>query len=214
MYDRIPRVFKSLPLLVAGGVFVFYLLAGFFALPAILKWQIEKQVPAQLGHGMTVGALRFNPLSLALEADDVLLSDAAGAPLLGFRHLRIDLEWRGLIDRAWSFSLLSVEGLALDLARDPGGRYNFAGLIDRLRDADSEPDPALPRLQIKRLRLAQARLSYSDALLTEPVVAWLEPLDIEVADLSTLAGRTARYQMSARSTVKYKNLKKTCSKCL
>ena len=71
-------------------LFALYLIFGFFALPAIVKWQIEKQVPEKLGHPISVGEVRCNPLLLTFEVGDLVLSNTEGSPILSFKRLQID----------------------------------------------------------------------------------------------------------------------------
>ena len=69
MPDRMRRVLLSKPVCATVLLFALYLIFGFFALPAIVKWQIEKQVPEKLGHPISVGEVRCNPLLLTFEGN-------------------------------------------------------------------------------------------------------------------------------------------------
>ena len=52
-----------------------------------------------LGPQLEVAAIRFDPPSFELEADNLALHNAGGQRMLGFRQLQLDFEWRGLLDR-------------------------------------------------------------------------------------------------------------------
>ncbi len=179
-----------------------YLLGGFFALPAIVKWQVEKQVHAQLGHSISVGDMRFNPLLLRFEVDDLAFADPDGQPLLGFKRLLVDFELRSLIDRAWTFSEARLEAPVLHFALDKDGRHNFAPLLERLPESEpDQEDAGLPRFIVQRLAVTDGRLDFSDQLLEEPLVTHIEPLSLEIDNLSSLPEQAASYRLSARTAV-------------
>jgi hypothetical protein len=58
--------------------FVLYLLAGFFLVPAILKWQMQKQLPAVTKRQAAVREIRFNPLTLSLTVRGLALTEPDG----------------------------------------------------------------------------------------------------------------------------------------
>ncbi len=200
MLNRLRSLFFRKPLIIGVALCALYVLGGFFALPAIVKWQVEKQVPAQLGHAISVGAVRFNPLSFRFEVDDLALSDPAGQPLLGFKRLLIDFELRSIIDRAWTFAEVRLEAPVVHFALDKDGRNNFASLLERLPKSEPDQDDAgLPRFIVRRVALSDGRLDFSDQLLDEPLVARIEPLLVDIDDLSSLPEHAASYRLSART---------------
>jgi uncharacterized protein involved in outer membrane biogenesis len=197
---RLRRIIFSTPVLAGAGLFALYLLLGFFALPPILKWQIEKQVPQQLGHRISVKEVRFNPLALRLEVGDLALSDPEGRPMLGLKRLLADFDLRSLFDRAWTFANLTLEAPVLRFDLDKDGRHNFTALLARLRSKEPGKEAVtLPRLIVMRAALTDGHIEFSDRLLAEPLVVRIEPLHIGIDDLSTLPAQTARYRISART---------------
>ncbi|WP_300317147.1 DUF748 domain-containing protein [Accumulibacter sp.] len=200
MPNRLRAFLASKLLIFAVALVALYLLGGFLALPAIVKWQVEKQVPAQLGHPISVGAVRFNPLLFRFEVDDLTLSDPQGEPMFGFRHLLVDFELRSVVDRAWTFAEARVEAPVLHLRLDKGGRHNFAALLERLPESDpKQEDAALPRFIVSRISLSDARIDYSDESLEEALVTHIEPLQFEVDGLSSLPEQAASFRLSTRT---------------
>ena len=105
MLNRLRWILTRPPVIGGVAAVLLYLALGFLALPALLQWQLPKQVATRLDHHLQIGALRFDPLNFRLEADDVALSDAGGSLLIGLRQLQIDFELRSLVDRAWTSGL-------------------------------------------------------------------------------------------------------------
>ena len=200
MKNRLRNILFSTPVLTAMSLFVLYLVCGFLALPAIVRWQIEQQAPEMLGHHISIGALRFNPLSFRLDADDLVLADGAGSQMLSVKRLLVDFKLGSLVDRAWTITQTTVEEPTLYVSIDKNGHHNFTALLDRLRELKSgkNEDPLLP-IVIQRFALADGRVEFADRRLDEPLVARIETLRLEVDNLSTLPARTAQYRLSART---------------
>ena len=200
MSNRLRKFLLGVPFLTAVGLLALYLIFGFLALPAIVKWQIEKQVPEKLGHPISLGEVRFNPLVFKFEVGDLVLSDAEGRPMLGFKRLLVDFELRSVIDRAWTFAQATLEAPVLRVELNQDGRHNFTSMLERLRASEPEKEAgAIPRFIVQRVVLSDGRIEYSDRVLDEPLIARIEPLRIVIDDFSTLPERQARYQLSAQT---------------
>ncbi|MCB1932739.1 MAG: DUF748 domain-containing protein [Candidatus Accumulibacter sp.] len=200
MLNTLRTILVRKPVIIGVVLCALYLLGGFFALPALVKWQVEKQVPEQLGHMIKVGDVRFNPLLFRFEVDDLALADPAGQPLLAFKRLLVDFELRSVIDRAWTFAEARLEAPVVHFALDRDGRHNFAALLERLPASEpDQKDEGLPRFIVQRVALTGGRLDFSDRLHDEPLVARIEPLVVEVDNLSSLPEQAASYRLSARS---------------
>ncbi len=201
MPQRLRQILFSVPVITAVSLLALYVAGGFLALPAIVKWQLEKQVPERLGQRISVGAVHFNPLALRLDVDDLALSGPEGQPLLAFKRLQADFELRSAIDRAWVFASATLDAPVVHIELTGDGRNNFSALLERLV-ATGEPaseSGGLPRLVVNRVALTDARVDFSDRRLAPPLVARVEPLQLEIDDLSTLPASAARYRLSART---------------
>lgn len=196
MRKKLQRVAFSVPVVAVASLFTLYLLAGFFAIPALVKWQAEKQAAEILGHKLNVTEVRFNPLTFRFEAGEVALAGPAGGPLLGFKRLLIEFEPRGVFSRTWTFAQVTLEAPVVHLDIAKGGTHNFTAILDLLRD-DHAGTP--PRFLVNRLELKDGRIEYSDRLLAEPVVARIETLLLEVDNLSNLPEQATGYRLSART---------------
>ena len=65
-------------LAIIAGLLLLYTLAGFLLLPRIARNQAIAYVEHDLHRQLAIGALSFNPFSLALEIRDLALTEADG----------------------------------------------------------------------------------------------------------------------------------------
>lgn len=197
MPKRLRAILVSVPFITLAVLFVLYTAFGFLAVPALLKWQIEKQVPEQLGQRVSVGEVRFNPFLLRLDAGDLAVSDSKGNALFGFKHLRVNFLLASVIERAWTFGELALDAPLVHFERDKDGRHNFATMLERL--GGGEPGGAMPRVVIRRLVLREGRVEFLDRLLEAPLVTRVAPMLIEIENFSTLPEASAPYRFTART---------------
>lgn len=197
---RLRSLFSRRWLKFAIGALCFYLVAGFMLLPAVLKWQLEKQVTERFGHRLTIDQIRFNPLSFRVEVRGLALSAPDGSPMLAFDGLAADFELRSVTDRAWTFAEASLRGPRLSFALGDGERHNFSALLEQFAtETPPEPRSAPPRLVVRRISLDDGEIDFSDARLAEPRVLRIAPLSLEITPLSTLPEVRGQFRFSART---------------
>ena len=182
--------------LVLAGLLAAYAAFGFYAVPRFLTGLLRDTVRADYARELTVGEIRFNPFSLALEIDALALPDADGGPLVSFDQLRVNLELSSLWHRALSFREIAVDGLSVNAVVRPGGALNLADL-----QSDAPPDTedqALPRVMVADLRVSGSRIRFSDLDRPEAFVANIEPVEFQLTDFTTFSEATDRYRFDAR----------------
>ena len=191
---------KSLVLTFAGLIAI-YLLFAWLALPPILQDQAEKFISGKTGHRLTMSRPEFNPFELRLRLTDLHLAQADGEPLLAFRELVVDLSAASIVRRAIVFDEIRLDGLQATAVLLPNGRLNWSALIDALKSKEETPDQPLPRFDIQRFVLAGARADFADRRMTPAFTARIEPMDVELTDLSSQRDDKGQYKLAARTTV-------------
>jgi hypothetical protein len=181
------------------GAFLVYLLVGFLAVPALVKHQLVDFVESKLKHKLTLGEVRFNPLTFAAELNDFDLREASGGALLSFKRLFINFQASSVIHRAWTFAEVSLESPAINGEIRPDGSLNFSALLDALRDPNAKPDTPLPRFQIDSVKLADGRLDLADRQAGDAARLRLAPITFELTDLSTVDADKSPYKLTART---------------
>ena len=115
---------------IAGAAIGLYALAGFVAIPALIKSKLPQFATEQLKRNASIGEVHVNPFTLRLEASDFNFTEADGRPIASFAALVADLEWSSLLRRTWHLAeiRLTEPKALLDIA--PDGRINLAE-VDR-----------------------------------------------------------------------------------
>lgn len=174
-----------------------YAVAGFWLVPSIIKSQLPKYAETELERKASVGALRFNPFTLRLEADDLSLTEAGGAPLFAVGGLAVEMQWRSLFRRAWSFAEIRISEPVLQLAIARDGKFNIAELlatIEKHKKKD-EPDSGLPRLVIEHFALESGQVAMHDQHAGYDET--FTPITFALNKLSTLPDENGDYTLSA-----------------
>jgi hypothetical protein len=180
---------------VAGAVGV-YALAGGWLLPQVIKSQLPKFVETELERKATIGEVSFNPFTLRFVARDFHLTEANGAPLFGIGGLEVEMQWRSVLRRAWSFADIRVVAPTVQLAIAPDGKFNIAEFMATLeKRKKDDSDSGMPRLIVEHFALEQGKVDmhdrhagYSDTY---------APIAFALNNLSTLPDENGDYTLSA-----------------
>ncbi|HWI81749.1 DUF748 domain-containing protein [Ramlibacter sp.] len=186
-------------LAVAAGLLAAYAALGFWLLPLLVKDQLPRLAQSQLARQASVGAVEFNPFTLRLAATDLRLAEADGAPLFSVGRLDVQLLWRSIVRRAWTFASVRAAAPAANLVIAPDGRFNVAELLATL-SRHSQPasgDSRLPRIVIERFVLEQGRVEMHDRRAGYDNL--FSPIDFTLANFSTLPDQADAHTLSAES---------------
>ncbi len=198
VWRRVRRVLLSLPVLIAAGLFVFYVAFGYLAVGPLAEHYIPKLAQSQLDSRATVGKVAFDPLHLDLTVDKLQLSTPQGAPLAGFGKLFVDFAPASLFRWAWTFHQIRIDQPQVNVAIAQGGAMNWDALVRALQRGPkpAKPSDTLPRVVIEQLQIVGGTLRYADANRTHPYATQLTPLNVQVNDLSTLPKARGQYAIS------------------
>jgi outer membrane protein OmpA-like peptidoglycan-associated protein len=168
-----------------------YTLAGFLLLPWLLQRELPGLAQDFLQRDAAVAQVRFNPWSLALEADALQLTELDGGELIRVGQLRVNLQVSSLFRRALVFHEVALIEPVINLVRDGFGDTNLGRLA---ADASGEPkssqspeeEAGLLRLVIAQLQIDAGRVDITDEMPDTPFNTQLTPINIQVSNLSTL----------------------------
>ncbi|EEF26334.1 conserved hypothetical protein, partial [Ricinus communis] len=174
-----------------------YALAGAWLLPSVIKSQLPKYAETELERKASIGQLSFNPFTLRLEARDVRLTETDGAPLFAVGGLAVEMQWRSLFRRAWSFAEIRITEPAVQLAIASDGKFNiaeFLATLDKHKKPD-EPDSPMPRLVIEHFALDNGQVAMHDKHAGYDDT--FAPITFALNNLSTLPDEDGDYTLSA-----------------
>ena len=191
--------FKKI-ILILVGLIVVGLLFLWQALPRILQSQAEKFVADKTGHKLVMDRPEFNPFQLALRIGKLQLNEPDGKPLFGFDSLLVDLSAASITSRALVFDAIRLDGPDVTVVELPEGKINWTPFIDALKSKEEKPEEkqSLPRLDIRSLILAGGKVDFADRRgLGAGFATRIEPLDLELSNLSTLPDKDGKFDVSA-----------------
>lgn len=191
------RTLRWITLLVV--LLALYAAAGFWGVPALVRWQLPRVAAAKLERPASVGQVRFNPFTLRLRLRDLRLTEADGSPLFAVRGIDADLDWRSVVQRAWTLRHVRIDAPQARLAIARDGRFNISAVLDTLQrhqqPGDKRESGGVPRVVIEEFALTQGRLEWDDRQVDSHAV--LAPMELHFARLSTLPNDRDPFQFTA-----------------
>jgi hypothetical protein len=148
-------------LITAVVLFTIYVLFGFFAAPSIIRSQIEQRGSAFLKREVKVGEVTFNPLTLSLRVDRLLVNDPNGKPVLGWASLFVNFQLWALVSDEIHFQEIALDGFAGNLHVSKEGILNIADIGSDTR-RESPGSGKEWALRIDRLAVNRAEIDYTD----------------------------------------------------
>ncbi len=186
-----------------GGVaaLLVYAALGFLLVPYLVRHYVPKIAAESFQRQASIGEVRFNPFVFRLEANDFAFREADGAGIVGFQRLIVDFELTSLFRWAWTFAEIRIEQPVVDLVVGADDRLNLAKVLDALPPADpneaAQPGPP-PRVVIQHAAIGGGKVSFTDRSNPTPATAVVEPIDLELTNISTLPDRRGPYEVAAQ----------------
>ncbi len=169
-------------LTIAAIVIVLYTLFGFFLVPPLVRWTIEKRGSAALHRRVTLGNATFNPFTLEANLVALRIRDRDQQPLLSIRRIHLDLQLSGVARRAWRLRDLTLDAPVLSIRILRDGSLTFADLLKSSNEKAGPP----PRLIIDHLGIHSGQIAFADESVTPRFAASFTPVNVDVNDLVTL----------------------------
>ncbi|HEX8988363.1 MAG TPA: DUF748 domain-containing protein [Rhodocyclaceae bacterium] len=182
-----------------AGVYLFYLLFAWLALPRILQSQAERYIEEKSAHHLTMERPEFNPFTLALTIPKLRLAQPDGSPLLAFDELFVDLSAGSVFHRAFVFDAIRLASPQVTVVLRGDGTLNWTPLIEALKSKEPEPKSQLPRLDVRSFALSGGHVDFADR--KAGFASRIEPLDVQLDELSTLPDEEGRYRIAARTSL-------------
>lgn len=172
---------------------VIYAVIGFLIVPAIVKWQLRKQLPALTQRVAVVEQVRMNPFALSLTVRGLALTETNGTPFAALDELYVNFQLSSIFRRAWTFGEIRLAHPTANVIRFADGSFNFSNLVPVETTPATNPPSAPPPLLIHSLVVTNAVISFADATTPRDFRSDYGPLHLALADFTTRPHRDGTY---------------------
>lgn len=185
---------------------VIYAIIGFFIVPAIIKWQMLKQLPALTHREATVAKVKVNPFAFSLTIRGLALKETNGDVFSSFDEFYIRFRPVASLFRwSWTFSKISLQKPFAQITYNADGTFNFINLIPTNAPAattppSTNPTPlSLPRVTIYSLVVSNGAVGFADLSRKDPFKTQFVPIDLNLTNLTTIRDRNSPYSFIAKT---------------
>jgi uncharacterized protein involved in outer membrane biogenesis len=186
---------------IAAALIIVYALAGFFWVPHLLRTNAQKYVSDELGRGLELGEVAFNPFTFRLGLRNVTLSEKSGEPIASFESLVVNAELASIWQRAVVLKEVQLDAPDVNLVLERDGSINLSHLAPpKAAEPANEPAAPLPRIRIGRLAVNGGRVDFLDRTRPEPFTATLAPIRFALTDFRTDLNHENAYDFAAQSS--------------
>jgi hypothetical protein len=167
-----------------GIAVIVYTLAGFFLLPAIIKSQMLRRLPALTKRAVTVQQVKLNPFTLALTIRGFTLKETNGDVFDSFDELYVKLRLVSIFKRVFVFQEIRLEKPFGSVIFQQDGEFNFSNLLSALppETGPKLESHKLPHYVVEQLRIEDGALMFHD--LNRNVLLKLSRIGLTMAGLS------------------------------
>lgn len=185
---------------IGGIVVVLYALLGFFVLPAVVKWQLRKQLPILTHRVAKVDQVRMNPFALSLTIRKLVLTETNGTAFAAFDELYVNFELSSIFHQAWTFGEIHLTHPTANLIRFEDGGFNFANLAGANAAATTNPPAPPPAVLIQSLLVTNAVVTLTDFTTPQTFRAAYGPMNIALTDFNTHLAPEEPYSFAATTS--------------
>lgn len=124
-----------------------YSVAGFLALPRIIRPMLEEKGSRALGRNLSVKELAVNPWALSATLRGLSIKDPDGKDFARASEIYADLSIRSLTSLSLHIEESALREPYIRVVRKPDGSFNFSDILERYRPKDNaskEPKDPFP----------------------------------------------------------------------
>jgi uncharacterized protein involved in outer membrane biogenesis len=174
----------AIGLIIAIGL---YTVIGFFVLPAIIKSQMLKRLPALTHRNVAIREVKLNPYALSFTLRGFSLTETNGDEFVSLGELYVNFESISLLKRGFVFKEISVKKPSANVVRLLDGTFNFTDLLTNAAtaEASSKPSQQLPLVMIDELKIEDGQFSFTDLDRKKPFHRQLGPITVTLTKFTT-----------------------------
>ena len=181
-----------------GVVMVLYTVVGFFVVPAIVKSQMLKRLPALTKRQVAIERVKFNPYMLSLTIDGFSLKETNGDVFSSFSELYVKFQLSSIFKGSWVFGEISLQDPFAQITYLKDGTFNFANLISNPSPAPApQPPQPLTRVIVHHLLITNGAVAFDDLTRKSPFKIHYQPINVNLTDFTTLRDQSSPHEMVA-----------------
>ena len=199
--DIFRKIFLSRIFLILAAVVLLYTAAGFFLVPYVIKQQAIKYVTQSLHRQLTIEQVRTNPYTFTMSMRNLDLKEQDTTPILGFKELFTNFElFSSVKNWAFTFALIRLDEPRVNVLMRKDGKLNLeelaAAAAGEATDKPKEESPPT-RMILRQFLIQTGSIDVSDHRVSTPAKVTLQPLNLEINELTTLPERRGPYTIAA-----------------
>ncbi|HUI07279.1 MAG TPA: DUF748 domain-containing protein [Verrucomicrobiae bacterium] len=184
-----------------GTAVLIYTLTGFFLIPALIKSQMLKRLPALTHRRVTVQQVRLNPYALSFTLRGFALTETNGDPFVSLGELYVNFELSSIVHRGLVFSEISLKEPSANIIHLADGTFNFSNLIPTNAPAAASPksttNEPLPLVMVGTLSITNAGARFIDRHRATPFEQHVGPINIRLRHFTTRPKTGSPYSIVA-----------------
>ena len=183
-----------------GFAVLIYTAVGFFVLPAIIKWQLRKQLPAMTHRMARVDTVRINPYALSLSVRGLALTESDGSTFASFSNFYVNFEaFSSLFHWTWTFKEIQLGSPYGYIAVLTNGQFNFANMLTNApaTNASESASKPPPRALVKSLVITNGVVAVADFYRATPFQTKFAPIDVRLTNFTTRPRTDSPYKFTA-----------------
>jgi len=182
--------------LILTGIFLLYVIAGFWVIPPLLKPRLEKELSSQIGRKVTIEKIKLNPLILSATATNLTVYEIDEEPFAGFNELFVNIQLSSIFKWAVTFKEIRMTEPFGVLKLLPEKKLNIDDILAKF----SQPKPKTDQktevfpVVISKLQVEDGKFSVEDLAGKEPIYETYSPITFTLENLSTLKESQGAYK--------------------
>jgi uncharacterized protein involved in outer membrane biogenesis len=179
--------------------FVLYSVVGFVVAPPLLKSQLEKRLPAELGRAVRIESVRVNPLILSMAIEGLAISEREGGHFVGWDRVYVNFDPTSFFVKEWRFQEITALAPTGRVVVNKDGSLNFSDLLAKFAPKpDPSEKPAWP-LRVAKLTVTGAQLDFADHSRSQEFTTHVGPVNFALVQFYTSPNRDAPYEFTAET---------------
>lgn len=140
-----------------------FALFGYFALPGIVRSQVEKIVAEKTHRQLRIERIDVQPFALAFQVHGATFFEADGKTVfVSFDELGVNLSVQSLLRFAPIVEDMWLRGPYVHLERRAANQYNFDDLLALNKPEPPKPDTGPARFALNNMRVSNGRIVFDD----------------------------------------------------